>query len=74
MSDINTNTNKKPDPKMVEMLHDMCKMPDRAYYQLNGKSAQENYADQKRKMQQRFMEQETDVSDVHVTSEVSIKK
>lgn len=42
---------KKPDPKMVELYHDMGWMPDSAYYQLNGKSAQENYADQKRKMQ-----------------------
>ena len=59
---------------MVELFHDMGKMPDRAYYQLNGKSAQENYADQKRKMQQRFFEEGTDVSDVHITSEVRIKK
>ena len=52
----------------------MGKMPDKAYYQLDGKSAQENYADQKRKMQQRFMEEENDISDVHITSEVKIKK
>ena len=68
------NTSNKPDPQMVEMLHNMGKMPDKAYYQLNGKSAQENYADQKRKMQQCFMEEENDVSDVHITSEVRIKK
>ncbi len=73
MSDTN-NTFKKPDPKMVEMLHDMGKMPDWVYYKLNGKSAMENYIDQKRKMQKQFMERENDVSNVHITSEVRIKK
>lgn len=70
MSDINTNTNKKPDPKMVEMLHDMGKMPDRAYYQLNGKSAQENYADQKSQL----IETDDDSYEVHFSSEVKIKR
>ena len=69
-----SNKNNNVDPQMVEMLHDMGTMPDWAYYQLNGKSAQENYADQKRKMQQCFMEEENDVSDVHISSEVKIKK
>ena len=71
---MNSNNIKKPDPQMVELLNDMGKMPDKAYYQLNGKNAQENYADQKAKMQQRFMEEENDISDVHITSKVRIKK
>ena len=73
MTDTN-NTFKKPDPKMVEFYHDQGWMPDKAYYQLNGKSAQENYMAQKRKMQQQFMNDENDVSNVHITSEVRIKK
>ena len=67
-----------PDPKMVELLHDLGKMPDRAYYQFNGKSAQENYADQKRKWQKRYMDMmngtSDDASNVHITSEVKIKR
>ena len=66
------NGNNLPDSQIVELLHDMGKMPDWAYYQLNGKSAQENYADQKRKNQAnlRKMLYGEDYSDVHFTSEV----
>lgn len=69
-----SNKNNNVDPQMVEFFHDQGWMPDNAYYQLNGKSAQENYADQKRKMQQGFFEEENDASNVHITSEVKIKK
>ena len=72
---MNLENVKKPDPQMVEMLHDMGKMPDKAYYQLNGKSAQENYADQKRKNQTMLRELLSgEDSDLHITSEVRIKK
>jgi len=40
-----------PDLKSVELYHDMGWMPDRYYYQLNGKSAQENYMDWRNKQQ-----------------------
>lgn len=36
------------DKQMIEYYHDNGYLPDRYYYQLNGKSAQENYTDQKR--------------------------
>ena len=72
MSEINTSN--KHDPKMVEFYHDQGKMPDWIYYQLNGKSAMENYIDQKRKMQKRFEERENLNPNVHITSEVKIKK
>ena len=72
MSEINTAN--KPDPKMVEFYHDQGWMPDWIYYQLNGKSAMENYIDQKRKMQKRFEDRENLNPNVHITSEVTIKK
>lgn len=37
------------DNSMIEYYHDNGYMPDRYYYQLNGKSAQENYNDWKNK-------------------------
>lgn len=78
---MNESEKKKIDPKMVELYHDLGWMPDRFYYQLNGKSAQENYADFKNK---RFLEwkqellnrangSDDDDMDVHITSEVKIK-
>ena len=38
----------------IEYLHDTGKMPDWIYYQQNGKSASENYREQKLKIKQRF--------------------
>ena len=64
------NTSKKPDPQMVEFYHDQGWMPDWAYYQLNGKSAQENYADQK----SQIIDTDNDSYEVHFTSEVKIKR
>ena len=37
-------------PEQIEWLHDNGKMPDWAYYQQNGKSAQENFNLQRRKI------------------------
>ena len=34
----------------IEWLHDRGKMPDWAYYQLNGKTAEENFLAQRRKL------------------------
>ena len=36
--------------EMIEKLHREGKMPDWAYYQQNGKSAQENWEEQHRKI------------------------
>lgn len=75
IEDKDNFTGKLPDPQLVEFYHDMGWMPDRYYYQLNGKSAQENYADQKRKMQHRLMNlMNESSSDVHISSEVKIKR
>jgi len=47
-------------------------MPDRYYYQLNGKNALENYCAQRI----RFIEELTgeDTPSLHITSEVKIKR
>ena len=58
------------EPQMVELYHNLGKMPDRYYYQLNRKSAQENYADQKNQI----IETNDDSYEVHFTSEVKIKR
>ena len=60
-------------PTMVEFYHNKGWMPDWAYYQQNGKSAMENYAEQTNK-NRLFSYEEDDYSNVHITSEVSIKK
>ena len=40
----------------IEYYHDRGLMPDWAYYQQNGKSADENYRIIKQKMQREFMQ------------------
>jgi len=39
----------------IEYLHDNGLMPDWAYYQQNGKTAQENYVSQKRKINEEML-------------------
>ena len=50
-------------------------LPDKFWYQLNGKSSQENYMEQKAKMHERFAEDNDDDGDdeIFITSEVKIK-
>lgn len=43
--------------EMIERLHDLGWMPDWAYYQQNGRSAQENYEAQKAKILSRYSDQ-----------------
>lgn len=42
------------DLNMIEFYHDRGSLPDHFYYQLNGKSAEENYLEQKRKIHERI--------------------
>lgn len=42
--------------EIIEFLHDSGKMPDEYYYQVNGKSFQENYTEIRRKQQKRSQE------------------
>ena len=61
-------------PSMVEFYHNKGWMPDWAYYQQNGKSAMENFAEQTNKNILLSYEEDDDYSNVHITSEVKIKK
>ena len=64
----------KPD-KSTLMSREQGKLPDRYWYQFDGKSAQENYMEQKAKMHERFAEDNDDDGDdeIFITSEVKIK-
>lgn len=44
--------------EQIEWLHDMGYMPDWAYYQQNGKSAQHNWDEQHRKIAEKFRQKE----------------
>ena len=46
--------------EQIEWLHDHGKMPDWAYYQLNGKSAQANWEEQHRKIMERYNQREAE--------------
>ena len=41
--------------EMIEWLHDSGKMPDWAYYQQNGKTAQQNYTEATRRAKERLI-------------------
>ena len=47
-------------PEQIEWLHDNGYMPDWAYYQQNGKSAQENYNAQHKKMMEQYRQREAE--------------
>ena len=67
----------------IELYHDLGLMPDRVYYQVNGKSAEENYRDIVNKRNKAFRdaiikslsEPKTEPEDYnfHITSEVKFK-
>jgi hypothetical protein len=46
------------DIKEIERLHDRGLMPDWWYYQVNGKSAEENFNAQHKKMMEEYMARE----------------
>lgn len=46
------------DIKEIESLHDRGLMPDWWYYQVNGKSAEENFNAQHKKMMEEYMARE----------------
>ena len=48
-------------------------LPDKFWYQLNGKSVEENYMEQKAKMYERLAEQDDSDEEIFITSEVKIK-
>ena len=61
-------------PDMIEFYHDHGWMPDKFYYQLNGKSAQENFNDWHNKMMAKLLADDSDDDfEIHITSEVKKK-
>lgn len=57
-------------------LRQRGKLPDWAWYQLNGKSAEENLIEQRKKIYERFADQEDgeeDAPQVSFASEVKVK-
>lgn len=57
----------------IEFLHDQQLLPDRYYYQLNGKSAIENYNDQHNKFLDKINDNNDTAPKVNFISEVLIK-
>ncbi len=62
------------DSSKVEMYYYMGWMPDRYYYQSNGRPAWENFRDQKDQIYERLLDQKEGFNDLHITSEVKIDK
>jgi hypothetical protein len=46
------------DLEMIEYYHDRGLMPDWAYYQQNGKSVEENWIEQQKKIEQKYLEKQ----------------
>ena len=44
-------------PEQIEWLHDNGKMPDWAYFQQNGKTAQQNYVEATRRAKEKILKQ-----------------
>ena len=60
----------------TELLHNIGAMPEMFYNQLNGKSAQENYADWRNKHNQEMFDDYYDDNgplDMRISSEVKVK-
>ena len=47
-------------PEQIEYLHSTGQMPDWVYYQQNGKSAQENWNEQHRKIMENYRQREAE--------------
>lgn len=60
----------KPD-KTTLLSRERGTLPDKFWYQLNGKSAQENYQEQREKIYTDLTEDDSD--ELHITSEVKVK-
>ena len=80
----NSERRKGMDKDQVELYHNLGLMPDWVYYQLNGKSANENYRDIVNKRNQAFKEEllkalhkpqtaETENYNLNITSEIKFR-
>ena len=63
------------DQKQIEFYRRIGSMPDWVYYQVNGKSALENYLEQKERIyEEQFTSIPEPMPSMSITSEVRIKK
>ena len=80
----NSERRKGMDKDQVELYHNLGLMPDWVYYQLNGKSANENYRDIVNKRNTAFKEEllkvlhvpqtaETENYNLNITSEIKFR-
>ena len=80
----NSERRKGMDKEQVELYHNLGLMPDWVYYQLNGKSANENYRDIVNKRNQAFKNEllktlhepqtaETENYNLNITSEIKFR-
>ena len=80
----NSERRKGMDKDQVELYHNLGLMPDWVYYQLNGKSANENYRDIVNKRNQAFKDEllkalhepqtaETENYNLNITSEIKFR-
>ena len=80
----NSERRKGMDKEQVELYHNLGLMPDWVYYQLNGKSANENYRDIVNKRNTAFKEEllkvlhvpqtaETENYNLNITSEIKFR-
>ena len=64
----------KSNKEMIEYLHNIGKMSDNMYYQLNGKSFNENYIDIMRKRHKAYMSKQKELSEIEKKAEEAIEK
>lgn len=64
----------KSKQEIIEYLHDIGKMSDNTYYQLNGKSFNENYIDIMRKRQKAKMSKQKELAEIEKKAEEAIEK
>ena len=64
----------KSNQEMIEYLHNIGKMSDNMYYQLNGKSFNENYIDIMRKRHKADMSKQKELAEIEKKAEEAIEK
>lgn len=54
----------------IEYLHERGKLPDRYYYQINNKSAQENFQKQREKIKEQFSAPQIEINKEELQAQV----
>lgn len=59
--------------QIINTLHDLGKTPDKYFYQINGKTAQENYIDQKNAIKDQIIQQtEAPEEEYEIVSQIKV--